>query len=73
MQMEGENRVREDPERKTKLTAIAGGFVFVMGVSLCGGEKRQRLSAPSLRRVCGGMRPCAKDRDRMDGTCLAAR
>jgi hypothetical protein len=31
---------------ETKLTALQGNFVFVLGGSLFGGEKRQRLSAP---------------------------
>src|SRR5271165_3727206 len=46
--MEGENRLRGDPERN-EIDGF-GDFVFVPGGSLFGGEKGQRPSAPSTPR-----------------------
>jgi hypothetical protein len=73
--LEGENRLRGEPERN-EIDAF-GNFVFVLGGSLFGGEKGQRPSAPHLRRVCGDEAlACAKDRhpqgrDGLPGSGLA--
>jgi hypothetical protein len=42
--LEGENRLRGEPERN-EIDGF-GNFVFVLGGSLFGGEKGQRPSAP---------------------------
>ena len=76
VEMEGENRLLGRPEDETKLTALQGSFVFVLGGSLFGGEKGQRPSAPvyaasatmglafslALKVMSGQARICAGDK-----------
>jgi hypothetical protein len=52
--MEGENRLRGEPERN-EIDRPSGQFRLSFWAEACSGERRGNATRPPLRRVCGGM------------------